>query len=368
MVPTIAISVNSQAARGPSIESCTTQAFEARAVSTRRIMGHTFKALVLRDNGGAIASGVEHLHLDDLPQGDVTVAVEYSDLNYKDGMAITGLGHRRVTQSLPMIPGIDFAGKVEHSNSPSFAPGDPVLLTGWGVGERWWGGFAQKARVKAEWLVPLPAGMSARQAMTYGTAGFTAMLCVEALEEHGIDREKEVLVTGAAGGVGSVAIVIFAKLGYRVVASSGRSEQRQYLLDLGATEVIDRSELSQPSQPLTTERWGGVVDSVGGHTLASALAGCSYGSTVAACGLAGSRDLPTTVLPFIMRGVTLVGIDSVHCPLRRRLAAWEHMAKLLPDGLPGEVVEEVELEDLPARAAEVVKGNVRGRTIVKLNG
>jgi acrylyl-CoA reductase (NADPH) len=327
---------------------------------------HAFKALVLREIDGKIAAEVEHLTREDLPAGDVTVSVEYSDLNYKDGMAITGQGHRRVISNFPMVAGIDLAGVVESSGSPRFAAGDRVVLTGWGVGETWWGGYAQKARVKADWLVPLPDGMTTRQAMSYGTAGFTAMLCVDALERHGIDRQREILVTGAAGGVGSVAIVLLATLGYRVVASSGRLEQRDYLMSLGANEVIDRSVLSVASAPLLTERWGGVVDCVGGQTLASALSGCAYGAAAAACGLVGSRDLLTTVLPFIMRSVTLIGVDSVYCPLVKRLEAWSRLTELLPAGLLAEVIEEISLDELPARAREVVSGQVRGRVIVKL--
>jgi acrylyl-CoA reductase (NADPH) len=265
-----------------------------------------------------------------------------------------------------LVPGIDFAGVVENSESPRFTRGDAVVLTGWGVGEIWWGGFAQRARVKSDWLVPLPAGMTARQAMAYGTAGLTAMLCVNAVDRHGIDRAREVLVTGAAGGVGSIAIVLLAKLGYRVTASSGRPEQAAYLKRLGAESVIDRSTLSSPSKPMLPERWGGAVDTIGSQTLATVLAGVAYAGAVAATGLAGGWDLPATVLPFIRRGVTLIGVDSVYCPTPKRLDAWRRLAELLPTGLPGDVVEEINLADVPKRAGAILSGQVRGRSVVKI--
>jgi acrylyl-CoA reductase (NADPH) len=325
-----------------------------------------FQGLLLREADGAVTAAVETLQTSDLPDGDVTVRVEYSDVNYKDGMAITGVGRRRVAQFFPFIPGIDFAGIVEESRSTQFAPGDRVVLTGWGVGEKWWGGHAQKARVKADWLVHLPGGMTTRSAMALGTAGFAAMLCVDALDRHGVDRSREVLVTGAAGGVGSVSVMLLKKLGYRVVASSGRAEEEDYLRGLGAESVIARSELSEPSKPLLPERWAGVIDTVGSHTLATALAATVYDGAVAAIGLVAGRDLPTTVLPFIMRSVMLIGIDSVYCPMNRRLRAWQRLTELLPEGLPNQVVEEIGLSDLPEKATAIMEGKVRGRLLVKL--
>ncbi|WP_213767867.1 MDR family oxidoreductase [Caballeronia sp. dw_19] len=326
-----------------------------------------FRALLLRRSGEQIEAAVEHLDEDDLPAGDVLVRVRYSDVNYKDGLAITGTGHRQVVQHFPFVPGIDFAGVVERSDSDRFRPGDEVVLTGWGVGEKHWGGFAEKARVSAEWLVPLPTGMTMRQAMAYGTAGLSAMLCVDALERHGIDPKREVLVTGAGGGVGSVALLLLHRLGYHVVASSGRPEQEAYLRSLGAQSLVGRSTLAEPpAQPLLPERWGGVIDNVGGTTLAHALAGMAYGGAIASLGLVGGRDLNTTVLPFIMRGVALLGVDSVYCPTERRITAWRRLAELIPDGLPGESIEEIGLDELPARAAAIMKGHVRGRTIVAL--
>jgi acrylyl-CoA reductase (NADPH) len=319
--------------------------------------------LVLREGATAPTASIETLAEDTLPAGDVTLTVEYSGLNYKDGLAITGKG--RIVRVYPMIPGIDFAGTVERSDAPAFKAGDKVLLTGWGVGESHWGGFAQKARVRANWLVPLPAGMTTRAAMTFGTAGFTAMLSVDALESHGIDRTREVLVTGAAGGVGSVAVALLGRLGYRVTAATGRPQLAPYLTSLGATSVIDRAELSAPSKPLLSERWAAVVDTVGSQTLATALAGIAHGGAAAACGLAGGSDLPTTVMPFILRGVRLIGIDSARCPMPRRLKAWHRLADLLPHGLPAEAVEEVGLADLPAKAEAILAGQVRGRIVVR---
>jgi acrylyl-CoA reductase (NADPH) len=326
-----------------------------------------FRALVLRCTDQAIGAAVEELTDDDLPAGDVRVRICYSDVNYKDGLAITGAGHRKVVQHFPFVPGIDFAGVVEQSDSDRFRPGDEVVLTGWGVGEKHWGGFAEKARISADWLVPLPAGMTLRQAMAYGTAGLSAMLCVDALERHGIDRSREILVTGAGGGVGSVALLLLHRLGYRAVASSGRPEQADYLRSLGAESIVERGALAEPpAQPLQTERWGGVIDNVGGTTLSNALASTAYGGAIASLGLVGGRDLNTTVLPFIMRGVALLGIDSVYCPTERRIKAWQRLAKLVPDGLPGEAIEEIGLDQLSARAAAIMDGRVRGRTIVAL--
>ncbi|WP_198038124.1 MDR family oxidoreductase [Skermanella stibiiresistens] len=326
----------------------------------------SFKALVAEQADGKPKIGLTRWTDADLPDGDVTVAVEWSSLNYKDGLALTGKG--RILRKFPMVPGIDFAGTVTESKSPDFKPGDGVILTGWGVGESWSGGFAERARVKSEWLVPLPDGLGARQAMAVGTAGFTAMLCVMALEGHGIDREREILVTGAAGGVGSVAVRLLANLGYTVAASTGRPEQADYLKSLGASVIVDRNELSQPSKPLTSERWGGAVDTVGGVTLASVLAGTAYGGAVAACGLAGGADLPSTVMPFILRNVALLGVDSVNCPKPRRQEAWARIAKELPAEALDAVTTEITLEELPGKAEDILKGQVRGRTVVRIAG
>lgn len=301
----------------------------------------------------------------DLPPGSVTVDVEYSTLNYKDSLALTGTSP--VVREFPMIPGIDFAGTVAVSEHPDHAPGDRVVLNGWGVGETRWGGFAEKARVPGEWLVPLPAEFTTRQAMAIGTAGYTAMLCVMALEDHGVAPDRgEVLVTGASGGVGSVAVALLAELGFAVVASTGRLAEEGYLRDLGAATVIDRAELAGQGRPLGKERWAGVVDTVGSHTLANACATTKYGGTVAACGLAGGPDLPATVMPFILRGVTLAGVDSVNCPLDRRLAAWGRMASDLNRSKLDAMSAEARLEDVFDLAAEQLAGRVRGRPIIQI--
>lgn len=300
-----------------------------------------------------------------LPEGDVTVAVEYSTLNYKDSLALTGASP--VVRSFPMVPGVDFAGMVEVSTHPAYARGDKVILNGWGVGETHWGGYAEKARVNGDWLVPLPTAFSSRQAMAIGTAGYTAMLCVMALEVHGVTPERgEVLVTGAAGGVGSVAVAVLAKLGYEVVASTGRAEESDYLSALGASAVIDRGELSEPGRPLGKERWAGVVDAVGSHTLANACATTRYGGTVAACGLAQGFDLPATVMPFILRAVTLAGVDSVHCPLPRRLAAWNRLAADLDVQKLETLTTDVGLDGVLDLAGAQLAGGVRGRVVVDL--
>ncbi|UEM20891.1 oxidoreductase [Skermanella mucosa] len=326
----------------------------------------SFKALVADQVDGKLRVGLTRWTDADLPEAEVTVAVAWSSFNYKDGLALTGKG--RILRKFPMVPGIDFAGTVIRSDSPDCKPGDAVVLTGWGVGESWSGGFAERARVKPEWLVPLPDGMTARHAMAVGTAGFTAMLAVMALERHGLDRNREILVTGAAGGVGSVAVRLLAANGYTVAASTGRPEQADYLKSLGASVIVDRNELAQPSKPLTSERWGGAVDTVGGTTLASVLAGVAYGGAAAACGLAGGADLPTTVMPFILRGVSLLGIDSVNCPKPRRQEAWTRIARELPPETLDAVTTEVALEDLPRLAEDILKGQVRGRTVVRVGG
>ena len=302
-----------------------------------------------------------------LPAGDVTVRVACSTLNYKDSMALTGAAG--VVRSFPMVPGVDLAGTVEASDDPAYAIGDQVVLNGWGVGETHWGGYAQKARLKGDWLVPLPAAFTPQQAMAIGTAGYTAMLCVIALERHGVaPGDGEVLVTGAVGGVGSVAVALLARLGYTVVASTGRPEQADYLASLGASSTIDRSELSSPGRALGKERWAGVVDAVGSHTLANACATTRYGGAVAACGLAQGPDLPGTVLPFILRGVTLVGVDSVNCPRPRRLEAWNRLATDLDAGHLAAMTTNVGLAEVIPLAAEQLKGLVRGRVVVDVDG
>lgn len=327
-----------------------------------------FKAIVLEEEpGGKVAPHFRELTADDLPDGDVTVAIEYSDLNYKDGMVVRNLG--RLVHSFPHVPGIDFAGTVEASESPDFKPGDRVVLTGWRVGEMHWGGYAQKARVDAGWLVPLPDGLTTEQAMAVGTAGFTAMLAVDALEAHGLTPGAgEVLVTGAAGGVGSVAVAILAKRGYDVVASTSRPEQADYLTSLGAAAILDRKELSDAKpRPLERERWAGCVDTVGSTTLAMVLAQMKYGCSVAACGLAGGNDLPTTVIPFLLRGVNLLGIDSVMQPAANRARIWQRVADDLPLDKLSAMTEVRPLGDVLQLADAILAGAVRGRTVIDVN-
>jgi acrylyl-CoA reductase (NADPH) len=298
--------------------------------------------------------------------GGVTVDIAYSTVNYKDGLAITGKGP--VVRRFPLHAGIDFAGTVSASDDARFKPGDEVLLNGWGVGESHSGGLAQKARVKGDWLLPVPHGLSLKQTMAIGTAGYTAMLCVLALEKHGVaPGGGDVLVTGAAGGVGSVAVALLAKLGHRVVASTGRLAEADFLKGLGAAEVIDRAELSAPGKPLGKERWAGVVDSVGSHTLANACAGTRYGGAVAACGLAQGMDLPGSVAPFILRGITLYGIDSVMAPLARRAEAWGRLAQDLDLAKLDALTTETTLEGALAAGPEILAGRVRGRLVVDVN-
>jgi len=326
-----------------------------------------FKAILLEEEGGKVGAAVTSLEESALPAGDVTVRVDYSTLNYKDGLVLSGLG--RLVRQYPHVPGIDLAGTVESSTAPAFKAGDKVVLTGWRVGEIHWGGYAQKARLKSEWLVPLPAGLSTRQAMAIGTAGFTAMLSVMALEAHGVTPAAgEVLVTGAAGGVGSVAVALLARLGFGVAAATGRADQEAYLKGLGAGAIVPRAELAEkPSRPLLSERWAGAVDTVGGNTLANVLAQIKYRGSVAACGLAGGNDLPATVLPFILRGVNLLGIDSVMCPMALRKTAWERLARDLPLDKLDAMIAEVPLDALPGLASRILKGQVRGRTVVNVN-
>ena len=301
-----------------------------------------------------------------LPAGDVLVQVAYSTLNYKDGLAITGKAP--VVRSYPMVPGIDFAGIVLESSDSRYRKGDAVILNGWGVGESHWGGLAQKARVKADWLVPMPAGMTAARAMSIGTAGYTAMLCVMALQAHGVTPEQgPVLVTGANGGVGSIAIALLARLGFEVHAATGRMNEADHLKALGAKELVDRATLNAPGKPLQKERWAAAVDSVGSHTLANVCASLTYGGVVAACGLAQGMDLPASVAPFILRGVTLAGVDSVMAPYARRAQAWERLARELPADVVEANTETIKLADAPAVAAKLLQGQVRGRVLVDVN-
>jgi acrylyl-CoA reductase (NADPH) len=322
-----------------------------------------FKALLLQNTDGFKAA-VAPVDEAQLPEGDVTVAVAYSTLNFKDGLAITNKSP--VVRSWPMVAGIDGAGTVLESSHPAWKAGDQFVHNGWGVAETRWGCLAEKARLKGDWLVKLPAAFTARQAMAIGTAGYTAMLCVLALEDHGVKPGAgEILVTGATGGVGSVAIALLGKLGYTVVAATGKTSEEAYLKSLGAASIIDRATLSAPGKPFQKERWAGVVDAVGSHTLANALAQTRYGGVVAACGLAQGMDLPTSVMPFILRGVTLAGVDSVMAPLAKRQRAWDRLAKDLDLALLETMIEEVPLEGAIAKAQQLMEGKVRGRVVVK---
>ena len=327
-----------------------------------------FKALMLENDGG-FAAKVKPVDEAGLPAtgvaGEVTVSVAYSTLNYKDGLAITNQGP--VVRNWPMVAGIDGAGTVLESTHPDWKAGDLFVHNGWGVGETRWGCLAEKARLRGDWLVKLPSAFSPRQAMAIGTAGFTAMLCVMALENGGVKPGSgEVLVTGATGGVGSVAIALLGKLGYTVVAATGKTTEEAYLKSLGAVSLLDRATLSAPGKPFQKERWAGVVDAVGSHTLANALAQTRYGGVVAACGLAQGMDLPTSVMPFILRGVTLAGIDSVMAPLAKRQRAWVRLARDLDTDLLASMVEEVALEGAVAKAHDLMAGRVRGRVLVKI--
>lgn len=327
----------------------------------------SFRALIVDKSAeGAISQTITALDDSALPDGDVTVRVEYTTVNYKDGLCLTGGGG--LVRAYPHIPGIDFAGTVEESADPRFTPGDAVVLTGWRVGEVWWGGYAEKARVKADWLVPLPKGLTTRQAMAVGTAGFTAMLAVIALEAHGLKPEHgEVLVTGAAGGVGSVASAILAKRGYAVAGVTGRPEQEAYLKSLGVSRIIARADLADaPTRPLDKELWAGAIDSVGGPMLARVLTQMKYGGSVAAVGLAGGANLPATVIPFLLRGVNLLGIDSVMKPYADRLAAWARVAEDLPMDKLETMIEPATLDDLPRLGGAILKGQIKGRVVVKV--
>jgi len=325
----------------------------------------TFKAMVIDKADGGTKAALTTFDEANLMDGDVTVRVEYSTLNYKDGLAITGKAP--VVRRFPMIAGVDFAGTVENSNHPAWKAGDKVILNGWGLGETHLGAYAEKARLKGDWLVPLPATMSAREAMAIGTAGYTAMLAVMALEKHGLTPDRgPVAVTGAAGGVGSVAMAILAKRGFTVHAVTGRPQEADYLKELGATEIVPRADLSGPVKPLAKERWAGGIDSVGSTMLANLLSMTRYGGAVAACGLAGGMDLPGSVAPFILRGVCLYGIDSVMCPLERRKEAWKRLETGLDRQKLATMTREIGLSDLSDAAAAIVKGEVRGRIVVKI--
>lgn len=332
-------------------------------------MAEKFRALVLREaEGGGVTAGFETLTDADLPDGDVTVDVAYSDLNYKDGMILNGLG--RLVRKYPHVPGVDFAGTVAESAHAAFKPGDAVILTGWRVGEARWGGYAGRARVPGDWLVPMPAGLDAKRAMAIGTAGFTAALALAKLERFGIAPEPEapLLVTGAAGGVGSVAVALAAKRGYPVTAATGRAETHEYLRGLGASAFIDRHDLSEGDiRPLDKERWAAAIDNVGSRTLAKLLSQMRYRGAVAACGLAGGNDLPATVVPFLLRGVSLLGIDSVLCPMDERKAAWQMIVDLLPGEQIDRMTTVVPLGELAALGKDILKGKTRGRVVVDVN-
>jgi acrylyl-CoA reductase (NADPH) len=328
-----------------------------------------FNALVVNkdEESGKTSAAVEQISTDQLPEGNVVVNVEYSTVNYKDGLCIGPGGG--LVREYPHVPGIDFAGTIESSDDPRYSAGDSVVLTGWRVGEVHWGGYAQKARVNADWLVPLPSGLSSRQAMAVGTAGFTAMLAVTALEDHGLKPDQgPVLVTGAAGGVGSVATAILANLGYEVAAVTGRPETEEYLRALGATQIVPREEINETvKRPLERETWAGCVDAVGGDMLARVLGQMKYGGSVSAVGLAGGAGLPTTVIPFLLRGVNLLGIDSVMQPYDNRLRAWERIAKDLPMDKLEAMIQLATLSDLPALGKDILKGQVKGRVVVDVN-
>lgn len=328
-----------------------------------------FNALVMNETDDGYDVGVQQLTSADLPDGDVTVAIEYSTLNYKDGLVVHG-NQGKLARNFPHVPGIDFAGTVESSDDARYKAGDKVVLTGWRVGEMFWGGYSQKARVKADWLVPLPDGLSTKQAMAVGTAGFTSMLCVMALEDHGLTpgEESPVLVTGGAGGVGSIAVAILAKLGYQVAASTGRAEQADYLKSLGATQIVARDEINEAvKRPLEKEIWAGCVDTVAGSTLGRVLGQMKYGASVAACGLASGPKLDATVLPFLLRGVNILGIDSVMQPYDNRLRAWQRVVTDLPLAKLEEATTLCALGDIQARAGDILKGQVRGRLVIDVN-
>jgi acrylyl-CoA reductase (NADPH) len=326
----------------------------------------SFTALVVDERDSHVVPAIQTVSRSQLPDGEVLVRVAYSSLNYKDGLALTGQG--KIIRSYPMVPGIDLAGTVEASSSPHFKPGDQVVMTGCGVGETRWGGYAQLARLNAEWLVPLPDGLDLRQAMGVGTAGFTSMMCVMALEAHGLrPGGRPVIVSGASGGVGSVAVPLLARLGYHVVASTGRAHEHEFLRGLGAADIMEREALAASGRPLESERWGGAVDSVGGDTLAGILRALAVGTSVASCGLAGGAELHTTVHPFILRGVNLLGIDSLRVPNAQRREIWARLRRDLPLDKLAQIMSLVPLSRLPDMAPDILAGKVRGRTVVDVN-
>jgi acrylyl-CoA reductase (NADPH) len=330
-------------------------------------MAGKFNALMLRQQDESTHAAVEQIATSDLPDGEVLVDVDYSSLNYKDALAVTGKG--KIIRRFPFIPGIDLAGTVSESTSPNFKSGDSVLLTGWGVGEKYWGGYSQKARVKAEWLLPLPSGVTSFQAMSLGTAGLTAMFCLMALEEHGLAAGEagEVLVTGATGGVGSVAISLLTHLGYRVTAVTGRMDRAPFLKSLGASDVLSRTDLTSSNKPLQSERWAGAIDTAGGATLAAVLSGLAYGKSVAACGLAGGSDLATTVFPFILRGVNLLGIDSCYVLNEKRARAWQRLSSWADSKMAGLQPKVIGLGEAPLFSSELLLSRLQGRVVVDVN-
>ena len=325
--------------------------------------------LIEKDEDGTVSTGIKALSEEQLPEGDVTVAVEYSTVNYKDGLCFTANGGGLV-RNYPHVPGIDFAGTVENSQDPRYSAGDKVVLTGWRVGEAHWGGFSQKARVKADWLVPLPDGVTPRQAMGVGTAGITAMFGILALEDHGLTPEKgTVLVTGAAGGVGSIAVAILSNLGYNIAGVTGRPESEPYLKSLGVNEIITRDEVNEAiKRPMESARWAGIVDAVGGEMLARVLGQLAYGGSAAAIGNAGGAKLPASVIPFLLRGINLLGIDSVMQPYENRLRAWQRISKDLPMDKLEAMISPAVLADMPQLGAQILKGQVQGRVVVDVNG
>jgi len=331
-------------------------------------MPETFKALMAREIDGKVVCEFEDLTLDDLPgDGDALVSVSYSTLNYKDGLAIKG-NRGKVMRSLPMVPGIDLSGVVEEPGNSGLKPGDEIVVTGWGLSETTWGGYTQKAKLNSDWLLPLPAGISLQQSMAIGTAGFTAMLSVMALEHMGLEPSQgEVLVTGAAGGVGSIAVAILANLGYDVSASTGRAEQHDYLRSLGAKEIVERAELEEEGAPMRRTRWAGGVDTAGSKILVNSMAQITPNGSIAVCGLAAGSDLPATVIPLILRGVSLLGINSVYVSNEKRQVAWERLTKELPMDLLDSMAEVMPFAELPRLADEILKGQVRGRTVIDLN-
>lgn len=324
-----------------------------------------FKALILTRENGTVEHHIRRLSVDDLPAGDVLVAVKYSSLNYKDCLAVAGRG--KIVRHYPMIPGVDMSGEVLSSDSAEFQPGDEVLLTGWGVGERYWGGYTQLARLRSEWLLHLPEGLAQLRAMAIGSAGLTAMLCVMALEEQGVTpAQGRVLVTGASGGVGGVAVALLAELGFSVTAVTGNRDDDSYLSRLGAAEIISRSEFEQPARPLETQRWAGAVDTVGGKVLARLLAEMNYGGTVAATGLTGGSELHTTVMPFILRAIRMIGVEVTTCPVPLRKTAWARLARELPDSHLESIFKVIPLEEVPVYAEKLLAGRIKGRVVIDL--